>query len=111
MPLIEIAKRLKEHLQHCIQTHGRITKYDKNYCIRYIMDFQPKFKKQEAESFYRDNVLYEKSIECEKLNITFDVYMDGEIIINAGDCGLLNVAKGKIKDFVKELQIVGGIQC
>ena len=37
--------------------------------------------------------------------------MDGERRINAGDCGLLNVAKGKIKDFVKELQVIGGIQC
>ena len=109
MSLTEIVKRLKEHLRHCIQTHGKINKYDKNYCIRYIMDFQPEFKKQDAELFYRDKVLFEKSIECKKLNITFDLYMDGEIIINAGDCGLLDITKGAIKEFVRELQIVGGM--
>ena len=35
----EVIKRLKDHLQYCIKNHNIINKKDKEYCIRYIMDF------------------------------------------------------------------------
>ena len=35
----EVVKRLKEHLLYCIKHHGSIKHTDKEYCLRYIMDF------------------------------------------------------------------------
>ena len=58
----EITSRLKEHLQHCINHHNHINKNDRNYCIRYIMDFTG-MKKKDAERFYRDNVLYNGTVK------------------------------------------------
>lgn len=35
----EVVKRLKDHLSYCRRHHGIVKRTDKEYCIRYIMDF------------------------------------------------------------------------
>ena len=32
----EVIRMLKEHILHCIQDHGKLTKFDRGYCLRYI---------------------------------------------------------------------------
>lgn len=108
----EIASRLKEHLQHCINHHGRITKHDKGYCIQYIKDFTDKKKitKEDAEKFYRDKVLYNGTVKSEIFDdMEYITYMDGELLIKNKQCGTLNISVSKIKDLFKELQLVGGV--
>ena len=105
----EITSRLKEHLQHCINEHGRISKYDKGYCIQYIMDFTG-MKKKDAERFYRDEVLYNGTVKSEIFDdMEYITYMDGELVIKNKQCGVLNISADKIKDLFKELQMVGGV--
>ena len=105
----EITSRLKEHLQHCINHHGRITKHDKGYCINYIKDFTGK-KKKDAEKFYRDKVLYNGTIKSEIFDdMEYTTYMDGELLIKTEKCGTFNISACNINDLFKELQMVGGV--
>ena len=105
----EVISRLKEHIQHCLNDHGRITKYDKGYCIRYIMDFTGK-KKKDAEKFYREKVLYKDTVKSEKFEDTeYMRYLDGELVVKTEKYGTLNISACKINDLFKELQMVGGL--
>ena len=52
----EVIARLKEHLQYCKNDHKKIKNTDKNYCIRYIMDFLS-VERAEAVQIYQSEVL------------------------------------------------------
>ena len=105
----EIVSRLKGHLQHSINDHGRINKYDKGYCIQYIMDFAG-MKKKDAEKFYREKVLYKNTVKSEKFNdMEYTTYMDGELLIRNKQCGVLEISVDKMDDWFKELRMVGGV--
>lgn len=51
----EVVVRLKDHLLYCIRDHGTIKSTDKQYCIRYIMDFLFVCRTQ-AKQFYEQNI-------------------------------------------------------
>lgn len=102
----EITSRLKEHLKHCINHHGRINNDDRGYCIRYIMDFK-QCNKAEAEELYKE-VLYKDTIKSEIFEGTeFYRYMNGELVIKTQNCGMLNISMENIPKLIKELERLG----
>ena len=52
----EVIKRLKEHLQYKTRRNPKITKFDKYYCLNYIMDFLF-CDRETAKEIYTNEVL------------------------------------------------------
>ena len=110
----EVIKKLKEHILHCIADHGRLTEYDKGYCIRYIMDFvffdsadSEKVMKKKAEAFLKEKVLKYFEIPSEKFDNTTYLIIDDCVVIKTKNDGMLCIAKNNIGNFIKELKGIG----
>lgn len=110
----EVIKNLKEHILHCIKDHGKVTKYDKGYCIRYIMDFiyydssdNEKEMTKKAEEFLREKVLIRLDIPSERFEDTKYIVVGDCVVVDSKDNGMLCVAKNSIAEFIKELKRIG----
>lgn len=110
----EVIKRLKEQLLYCIRDHGRVTKYDKGYCIKYIMDFifydsadSEKEMIKKATKFYEENIIKRLDIPSEKFeDLTYIVFDDCVVVKSQGN-EILSVLKKNIPEFIEELKKVG----
>lgn len=110
----EVIRNLKEHILHCINDHGKLTMYDRGYCIRYIMDFifydsadteQEMTKK--AKAYLNDKVLKRMDIPSEKFEDLTYIVVDDCIVIKSQGNEMLSVFKSNIKAFVDELKRIG----
>ena len=52
----EVIRMLKEHLKAMVQRKGCLSKYDKNYSIRYVMDFIPNISEAQAIQILEENI-------------------------------------------------------
>ena len=103
----EVIRRLKEHIRACIIKHGRISKTDKGYIIKYIMDFLPWLSKEDAVRFFREK-LFPVTVQSDDLGVKYDVYIEG-VIVDAGEYGKLLIDKDKMLKFIGDLKMVGGV--
>ena len=110
----EVIKNLKEHILHCIKDHGRLTKFDKGWCIRYIMDFvfydsadSEKVMTKKAEQFLKEKVLDRIDIPSEEFEELTYIIVGDSVVINSKGNGMLCVTKKYIAEFIRELKGIG----
>ena len=110
----EIIKNLKEHILHCIKDHGRLTKFDKGYCLRYIMGFlffdsadNEKVMTKKAEQFFKEKVLNRIDIPSEEFEKLTYIVIGDSVVIDSKENGMLCVTKKYIAEFIKELKGIG----
>ena len=101
----EVISRLKEHLQYCFNKDKEtITKRDRAECIKMIMDFFPHMKKNDAEIFFRDNIIKDlKLISNEFAGVTYTSDGIATNIVSSADGQNINIYKENIKEFATEL--------
>lgn len=110
----EVIRMLKEHILHCIQDHGKLTKFDKGYCLRYIMDFvfydsadNEKVMTKKAEKFLREKVLVRIDIPSESFENTKYIVVGDCVVVDSQDNGMLCISKKSIAEFIRELKRMG----
>lgn len=72
----EVITCVKNHLQGRFNQIPQLTKQDKAYCIRMIMDFLPYMKKSDAQKFFEENIL--KDLTFDSTDISGIKYEQGD---------------------------------
>ena len=110
----EIIKKLKEHILYCIKDHGKLTKFDKGWCIRYIMDFMfydsadtEKVMEKKARAFFEKKIMKRLDVPSEEFEDLRYIVIDDCVVVKSKDDGMLCIQKKNIASFIKELKGIG----
>lgn len=110
----EIINNLKEHILYCIKDHGKLTKFDRGWCTRYIMDFMfydsaddEKTMEKKAKLFFEENIIKELDVPSEEFDGLKYIVIEDCVVVKTKDDGILCIQKKHITSFVKELKRIG----